>query len=236
MARKRITTTSWSYNNVRVKSDEEIKELLCKSANAYSLICDKTVMFIYRKNKDDAEYRYYIVNCKKENFIHLVGCTVNNFVNARQFYDECLNHSSETPIIWEHVTFKESKKTASAKLEVFPSLFDYKGVKAYRMGIHNKITLNNQFEMALGNNRGVLGFDKRKEHMIPVPVTMLNGIIGDYVTDYSNVIAVLVKNVSDKKFKDVIGCVTRGIMVSDLPASIKDKIDYNVEDKIVRPE
>ncbi|MBP3818727.1 MAG: hypothetical protein J6H31_10525 [Butyrivibrio sp.] len=49
MSRKRISTTSWNYNNVRIKSDEEIKELLCKSANAYSLICDKEVMVIYRK-------------------------------------------------------------------------------------------------------------------------------------------------------------------------------------------
>jgi hypothetical protein len=60
MARKRITTTSWNYNSIRVKSDEEIKDLLCKSANAYSLICDKEVMFVYRKNAPEAEYKYRI--------------------------------------------------------------------------------------------------------------------------------------------------------------------------------
>ena len=170
MARKRITTTSWNYNSIRVKSDEEIKDLLCKSANAYSLICDK-----------------------------------------------------------------ESKKTTSAKLEVFPSMFDYKGVKAYRMGVHNKITIKNTFEMAMGNNKGVLGFDKRKESMIPVPVTMLNGIIGDYATDYSNVIAVLVKDGSEKRFRQVVGCVTKGIAVSDLPPAIRDKIDFCDEERITKP-
>ncbi len=234
MARKRISTTSWNYNNVRIKSDEEIKELLCKSANAYSLICDKEVMFIYRKNTENAEYKYYIAHCKKENFIHLVGCTVNKYVNAKQFYEECISHTDK-PLDKDHITYKESKKTTSAKLEVFPSLFEYKGVKAYRMGVHNKITLNNRFEMALGNNRGVLGFDKRKESMIPVPVTMLNGIIGDYATDYSNVIAVLVKNSGDNKFKQVIGCVTKGIKVIDLPMSIRDKIDFEDGETIVKP-
>ncbi len=234
MAKKRITTTSWSYNNVRVKSDEEIKSLLCKSSNAYSLLCDKEVMFIYRRNKDDAEYRYYIANCKKENFIHLVGCTVNKYVNAEEFYEECINHT-EKPIIKEHITYKESKKTTSAKLEVFPTMFDYKGVKAYRMGVHNKITQFNEFEMALGNNKGVLGFDKRKEGMIPVPVTLLNGIIGDYATNYANVIAVLVKDSKDSKFKQVVGCVTKGIEVKDLPLSIRDKIDYKEDEKLIRP-
>ena len=235
MSRKRVATTSWNYNSVRVKSDEEIKNLLCKSANAYELICDKEVMFIYRKNKVDAEYKYYIVNCKKENFIHLVGCTGNKYVDAESFYEECLNHL-EKPLEKDHITYKESKKTASAKLEVFPSLFDYKGVKAYRMGVHNKITLNNKFEMAMGNNKGVLGFDKRKDGMIPVPVTMLNGIIGDYVTDYANVIAVLVKNSGEKRFKQVIGCVSKGIAVAELPVAIKDKIDYKDDDIIVKPE
>ena len=234
MARKRITTTSWNYNSIRVKSDEEIKDLLCKSANAYSLICDKEVMFIYRKNSPEAEYKYYIANCKKENFIHLVGCKVNNYVSAEAFYDECLNHM-EKPIEKEHITYKESKKTTSAKLEVFPSMFDYKGVKAYRMGAHNKITIKNTFEMAMGNNKGVLGFDKRKESMIPVPVTMLNGIIGDYATDYSNVIAVLVKDGSEKRFRQVVGCVTKGIAVSDLPPAIRDKIDFSDEERLTKP-
>lgn len=103
------------------------------------------------------------------------------------------------------------------------------------MGVHNKITINNQFEMAMGNNKGVLGFDKRKKGMIPVPVTMLNGIIGDYATDYSNVIAVLVKNSSEKRFREVVGCVTKGIAVSDLPASIKDKIDFSDDERIEKP-
>lgn len=234
MARKRITTTSWNYNSIRVKSDEEIKDLLCKSANAYSLICDKEVMFIYRKNSPESEYKYYIANCKKENFIHLVGCKVNNYVSAEAFYDECLNHM-EKPIEKEHITYKENKKTTSAKLEVFPSMFDYKGVKAYRMGVHNKIIIKNTFEMAVGNNKGVLGFDKRKESMIPVPVTMLNGIIGDYATDYSNVIAVLVKDGSEKRFRQVVGCVTKGIAVSDLPPAIRDKIDFCDEERITKP-
>ena len=235
MARKRVSTTSWSYNSVRVKSNEEIKDLLYKSANAYSLICDKEVMFIYRRNKEDAEYKYYIVNCKKENFIHLVGCAVNKYVDAKKFYEECINHAT-APLQDDHITYKESKKTASAKLEVFPSLFDYKGVKAYRMGAHNKITINNQFEMALGNNKGVLGFDRRKENMVPVPVTMLNGIIGDYATDYSNVIAVLVKNHGEVKFKQVIGCVNKGIAVNELPLSIRDKIDYGDDERIMKPQ
>lgn len=235
MAKKRVSTTSWSYSSVRIKSNEEIKRLLCKSANAYSLICDKEVMFIYRRNKTDAEYKYYIANCKKENFIHLVGCTVNKYVDAQQFFEECFNHETE-PLENDHITYKESKKTASAKLEVFPSLFDYKGVKAYRMGAHNKITINNQFEMALGNNKGVLGFDRRKENMLPVPVTMLNGIIGNYATDYASVIAVLVKNQEEVRFKKVIGCVNKGIAVNELPKSIRDKIDYADDERIMKPQ
>ena len=72
--------------------------------------------------------------------------------------------------------------------------------------------------------------------MVPVPVTMLNGIIGDYATDYSNVIAVLVKDREEVKFKQVIGCVNKGIDVNELPKSIRDKIDYGNDDRIRKPQ
>ena len=75
----------------KAKPDEEIKRMLHGAAVAYSKVCDKQVLFIHRKNSEDADYHYYETYYGKENFIHLVGCCSNKYVTAVEFYEKCLD-------------------------------------------------------------------------------------------------------------------------------------------------
>ena len=89
MAKKRITTTSWNYNSIRIKSDEEIKELLCKSANAYSLICDKDVMFEYEKGRDYSELRHALADLAAKSLDNAPTVNTDVLTNYDQMKDLC---------------------------------------------------------------------------------------------------------------------------------------------------
>lgn len=207
--------------NEKVKSNLEIKKLLHDSAIAYSSVCEKSILFIYRKNSENAEYHYYETYYEKRNFIHLVGCKSNEHIDAEKFYEKCLE-TCEIPD--EYITYKESRIVASSKLSIFKSLFEFKSVKMYKMGKHDKINIKNNFQMGLGNSssNGVLGYTKYGR--LPIPTTVLVNSLSEYSTSEGNVLATLCKY--STKYDTVIGCVKSGLKVEDLPKNIQDKIHF----------
>lgn len=154
--------------NEKVESNTEIKKLLHDSALAYSSVFDKQVLFIFLKISANAEYYYYEAYYEKSNFIHLVDCKSNEYIDAVRFYGKCFE-TREIPN--ECITCKESRIIASNKLSVFKPLFEFRSVKMYKMGRHDKLNKNNNFQIGLGNSssNGVLGYTKYNR--LPVPTT-----------------------------------------------------------------
>lgn len=203
----------------KAKSIEEIKQLLHLSAIVYSFVCNKQILFICRKKAQNAEYHYYETYYGKENFIHLVGCESNNKISAEKFYEVCLETDN---ISTDYITFKESRRAASGKLEVFASLFDFQHVKIYKIGRHDKINEHNNFQVGLGNvsGNGVLGYTKYNG--LPVPTTVLVNPLSEYVTAEESVLACLTK--TSDKYDTVIGAIKTGIAIDSLPSAVRNKI------------
>lgn len=207
-------------NREYAKTDAELLCDLYAAAGKYQLYVNKKILYIYRSNRKDAPYESYEVFFGKENFMHLAGFK-KRIIGAAEFYDRCLFHTLRIC----DVEFKESRKAASAKLDVLKMLLDYRHVKIYKAGEADLVREKNRFETGIGNAGGILGFDRRKQPpALPVPVTVMKRPLTDYVSQPKNVIAVLIKNSNSDYYGEVVGCVANGIKENVLPGEIQAKI------------
>ena len=197
------------------KSDESIHKELSASAQKYSLFVGHAVLFIYRDNKPSLPYEFYEAYFGKNNFIHLAGFKRKNEPNstsASRFFD----HSLDGTVNIKKFDFTDGRKSASGKLSVLPDLLDFSNVKLFKMGASDLITLKNQFEIGLGNASGIIGFDRRMEApYLPVPVTVMNRSIMEFVSKPQNVVAILMRKPEDEYYDTLIGCINNGLVISD---------------------
>lgn len=219
---------------VRLSAEESFDDArllveLKKSAERYNKYVNKKVLFIYRKDmKPSSEYMCYEVFFGDDNFMHLAGFQRDK-INASTFYEKCALGTISTA----ELNFKESRKAASSKLSILPELLDYQYVKLYRIGKKDLVTLKNKFEIGLGNDRGIIGFDKRNSYPpIPRPITVMKRPIQEYVSNPMKIIAILMKNDTDISYNTVVTCTSTGVEVSELPKYIAKKIDISLQPKI----
>ena len=209
-------------NHEIAKSEDEIIRLLKAAAESYNRYLNKKLLFIFHENKKDPIYDCYEVFFGKENFIHLSGFSRGD-ISALEFFDKCLDGS----LLLKEARYSENVKSASAKLDVLSNLLDYKNAVIYRMGEADFITLKNRFEVAIGRDNGLMGFDKRKNGL-PIPVTVIKGDLYDYVSTPQKVVAVLAKNKYDEYYDTLLGGPKQGLVVSVLPEKIRKKLSPNV--------
>ena len=204
----------------RAMTDMELLTSLHLSALKYNQYADKKLLYIYRANTQNAPYENYEVFFGRENFIHLVGFKRAK-INAIEFFDKCCFGTLQL----HEVSFKESRKATSSKLDIITQLLDYRHAKVYKIGNADLVTEKNRFELGVGNYAGLIGFDQRKPRpSLPVPVTILKKPITDYVSKPENVLAILSKGKHDRYYDTVIGCVSSGLDVNTLPQNIQAKL------------
>lgn len=214
----------------KAKSDSKLLRDLHYAAMEYNKYANHKILYIYRARQSGAIYKDYEVYFGKENFIHLVGFKKGK-IGANDFYDKCLLGTLKL----HEVQFKENRKAASAKLDAIQNLLDYRHCKIYKMNEADIITQKNKFEVGLGNNAGIMGFDKRiAGASLPIPVTVMKRPITDYVSNPENVVAIFMKEKNGDFYDTVIGCVSSGILKADLPKSIQAKISEKVPSKILK--
>lgn len=103
------------------------------------------------------------------------------------------------------------------------------------MGDADLITEKNKFELGLGNNMGIMGFEHRvPAPALPVPTTVMKCSILDYVAKPKNVVAILMKRNNDRYYNIVIGSVAMGIKRDMPPTYIANKIDTSLERIIIK--
>ena len=101
------------------------------------------------------------------------------------------------------------------------------------MGSADLIKEKNKFEIGIGNNSGIMGFDRRKSFQtLPIPVTVMKRPLTDYVSNPENVVAILMKDKNAKFYDTVIGCVSKGILIDELPKHIQSKISKKIYPRI----
>lgn len=206
------------------KTNDVINKELFQSAQKYSMCAGNAVLFIYRDNKPGIPFEHYEAFFGKRNFIHLTGFkrkSEPNSTSATQFYNHCLNGT----INIKKFDFTDGRKSTSGKLGALPDLLDFANVKLFKMGSSDLISLKNQFEIGLGNSRGIIGFDRRMdEPYLPVPVTVMNRSILEFVSKPQNVVAILMRKPGETYYDTLIGCINNGLLVSDLPVEIQKKL------------
>lgn len=217
-------------NQEIAKSDPELLKALHLSAQKYGQYAGHKILYIFRSSGKEAPYEDYEVYFGKENFMHLAGFKKGK-ISATEFFEKCLKDEIEL----SEVFFKENRKASSAKLDVLPVLLDYRHVKIYKMGDADLITEKNKFEVGLGNNTGIMGFDHRvPAPALPVPTTAMKRSILDYVSKPKNVVAILLKKNDEKYYSHVIGSVASGIKREELSVHIANKIDAGLEHIILQ--
>lgn len=186
----------YKIQNTRMLSPTELLTILCKSAKLYSEYADTTLLFIFREKKSDV-YDYYEVRYGKNNFMHLAGIK-SETLSATAFYEAC-----EKQIIKrEDCKPRRDSNTMYAKAAVMEQRLNLRNSKCYKIGAKDLVTRDNDFEMATGNECGVIGYDsriKKKGTQIvdntkaPIPTTLLNNPITDYCTRPQKIMFILQK-------------------------------------------
>lgn len=222
----------FTIQNVKPLSSEELLSILRKSAIRYSEYADTTLLFIFREKKADT-YDYYEVRYGKNNFMHLAGIKSKE-LSAIEFYEHCLDGSIKK----EDCNPRRDANTMYAKVSVLEQMLDLRNSKCYKIGKKDLVTRTNDFEMATGNDRGVLGYDSRikstgtdkvNKKKIPMPTTLLNNPITSYCTRPKKIMFILQKNDDEDTYNDVFYEIKKELFESE-KISFSEELKGLIED------
>ena len=187
----------YRVQNARILTPDELLSILYKSAKLYSEYAETTLLFIFREKKSDA-YDYYEVRFGKNNFMHLAGIK-SETLSANDFYEACLKGT----ITRAACNPRRDANTMYSKVAIMEKMLDLRNSKCYKIGEKNLVTRDNDFEMATGNSKGVMGYDSRikvkgtdkvDRTKSPIPTTLLNNSITDYCARPQKIMFILQKS------------------------------------------
>ncbi len=194
----------YKVHNTRVLTSKELIDILCKSARMYSEYADTTLLFVFREKRADA-YDYYEVRFGSNNFMHLAGIKSKN-LSAIEFYKACLDGTVKK----QDCTPRRDANTMYAKVAIMAQMLDLRNSKCYKIGEKNLVTRYNDFEMATGNDQGVVGYDSRIKEAgtgkadrgkLPVPTTLLNNPITEYCSRPQKIMFILQKKNEENTYQ-----------------------------------
>lgn len=232
-----------NYRNTLFLLDEQLIQKYSESAIAYSKYLDKSLMFVYSSGRN-ASCSVYEVFFGEENFMHLTGCTaqkkneneevIQAKYGAVEFYRHCLNNN----ITFDDILFKHNKETSRQKAYILPRLLDFANSKFYKIGKHDKINLYNDFEVAIGFQKGILGcghWNTQITHAIPV--TVLPNSISEYTSSPCKILYVLQNDGYDSennatKYSKLLFEIKKGLFFGEankcLSKEVLEKIDNSL--------
>lgn len=208
----------YKIQNLKPLSSEELLSALKKSAAMYSEYADTMLLFIFRE-KRTAAYDFYEVRYGKSNFMHLAGIKSKN-LNAIEFYEHCLHGTIKK----EDCNPRRDSNTMYSKVAILEQLLDLRNSKCYKIGKKNLVTRLNDFEMATGNDRGIVGYDSRiretgtswvNKKKVPMPTTLLNNAITDYCTRPKKIMFILQKKDSFNTYGNLFYEIKKGLFAME---------------------
>lgn len=175
---------------------EEALKIILKCCKLYHCnLENKNVMFIVQDKRKDIHHIEMLFLAS--NFLHLTGINIinKNIKSSTDFYNLCLKNQITVS------DFKiSSNGTTSIKLQILPQIIQIQ--KTCKMiGDYNNTKLYLSTQKLVGNVNICMGFIKKGNYYIPN--TALKEDIRNITTEQSKVIAIMVKNTKDIKYKEI---------------------------------
>lgn len=217
--------------NVPYISEESMLLHLKKGADLYLEYADSDLLVIYKQSKMDS-YKFYEISFAKRNFMHLAGIR-SKTIKAEKFLDACAKGIVEA----KDCTPTHSISNMYSKISVLEQLLDLRHSKCYKIGEKNLVTRVNDFEMAIGNASGVVGYDKRISQKgskqidrgcLAIPTTLLTNPITDYSSKPQKIIFILQKAKRDTYYKEIFFEIKQGLLKKEenlFSEELLEKID-----------
>lgn len=124
-----------------------------------------------------------------------------------------------------------------SKVSVLNQLLDLKNSKCYKIGEKDLVTKNNDFEMAIGNSSGVVGYDHRislkgtnivDKTKLPMPTTLITTPITQLVSKPEKIIFILQRNLDEEKYGKIFFEIKKDLLQEEyylLPEQIRQHIN-----------
>lgn len=152
-------------------------------------------MFIVQDKRKDMHYLEMLFLAS--NFLHLTGINIINkkIKSSTDFYNLCLKNQITVS------DFKfNSNGTTSMKLQILPQIIQIQKI-CKMTGDYNNTKLYLSTQKLVGNVNICMGFIKKGNYYIPN--TALKEDIRNITTEQAKIIAIMVKNIKDVKYKEI---------------------------------
>lgn len=190
----------------KVLSDDLLIKKLKIAAKKYQQYVNKDILIVYARSKKGPFFAYEF-HAGEENFQHLVGVKSPN--GAVWFFNKCLDQKN--PIERKDIVPKKDIKTTSSKINILPEAVDLTKAKAYKIGEKDLITLNCEFDIAIGNVNHILGLGKRN-HLLPIPITVMDKSIYEFASSCLTIFLIMIKDEKCEKYNDIYYEITPNII------------------------
>lgn len=180
---------------INIKKKEALKIILKCCKLYHSNLENKNVMFIVQDKRKDIHYLEMLFLAS--NFLHLTGINITNkkIKSSTDFYNLCLKNQITVS------DFKfNSNGTTSMKLQILPQIIQIQKI-CKMTGDYNNTKLYLSTQKLVGNVNICMGFIKKGNYYIPN--TALKEDIRNITTEQAKIIAIMVKNVKDAKYKEI---------------------------------
>lgn len=180
---------------ININKEEALKTILKCCKLYHCNLENKNVMFIVQDKRKDIHYIEMLFLAS--NFLHLTGINIINekIKSSTDFYNLCLKNQ----ITISDFKFS-SNGTTSIKLQILPQIIQIQ--KTCKMiGDYNNTKLYLSTQKLVGNVNICMGFVKKGNYYIQN--TALKEDIRNITTEQSKVIAIMVKNTKDIKYKEI---------------------------------
>lgn len=186
-------------------------ELLSKAIIEYDKLKGKQYLLCVKENKN-SDLCYFELNIAPRNFWHLLGCSVDyNYTSKKsiELYEDCL----------KGINIKENLKYArghsfidvNQKYNTFMSIFNFiNNAKITNLANSNKTPDYDKFKYAIGNEKGIIGYDIEKINVL-YPKTTQNKSIFDYNKPIMDIHFIFSKENKKEIYTNVEYCITKKI-------------------------
>lgn len=192
-------------------SDERLLDIIYKAAFEYSKLVGNSYLIIGKNRHSD--YFWFQCQFEKKHFMHLLGIS-SKTLSATEFYDRCNAHNNDegggitipdcTP------SRNHGRATINEKSSCCAEMLQIQNAKYMKIGLKDKICQHVDFSYGYGN-MAVLGF--RKLGDTSFPITLIPRSIDEFVSKKYRVIFVLQKEITEKKYKNILTEAKKGLFL-----------------------
>lgn len=182
----------------------KLKEQIFNAIKIYDELCGREYFILYSYSKEK-EPEFVELRFEHFNFWHLIGCKIEDTNESKlEIYDRVLNQTA-TDDIFDRINQIYGQKEIYQKVEVIKKVFNFvKMAKVIGIG-KNKISPESfQFEMGIGNDFGIIGYDKDKKNRgKSIPKTTRDKRLKELCKTKGKILFILSKNINDNTYSNL---------------------------------